>query len=209
MPATADFVRNYPVKTYARNQTILLQDDTPDVVFCIRSGFVKAYHIDDQGSEQLLWFGSSADIFPMMWLFGLTPDVQYFFSAFTEVEAYVVPRQELLEHLEQNPDALMALTRTLVTRMNDAFSHLDATKKARADKKVAHALQYLSLRFGHSVTGQTYRIVLPLTHQDIANLLGLARETVTIELQKLKLKGCIHYTKTSLTVHRDKLVGQP
>jgi CRP-like cAMP-binding protein len=205
MSAIGDFVRTYPVKTCARNETILLQDETPDVVFCVKSGFIKAYDIDTQGCEQLLWFGSSGDIFPMIWLFRLTPDVQYFFSAFTDVELYVVNRCELLEFLQKNPEALMSLTRKLVLRMNEAFTHLDATKKARADEKIAHALYFLSLRFGHIVGEGEYRVVLPLTHQDIANLLGLARETVTIELRKLQEKGYIKYTKTSLSVYRNKL----
>lgn len=205
MSATGDFVRNYPVKPYARNETILLQDDTPDVVFCIKSGFVKAYDIDTQGCEQLLWFGSSGDFFPMTWAFGLTPDVQYFFSAFTDVELYVIERGKFVTYLEANPQALMALARKLAVRLHEAFSHLDATKKARADEKIAYALYFLSLRFGHDIGGGEHRIVLPLTHQDIANLLGLARETVTIELRKLKEKGYITYTKTSLSVFRDKL----
>lgn len=202
-----DFVREYPVRQFDRNQTILLKGDTPETAFAIKSGFVKGYDIDAIGNEQLVWLGAKGDVFPMAWALALHDDVDYFYSAFSDVELYAVERKALLEFLRTNHSALFEITKRLSTRLTDALRHLNAAEKAKAEEKILHTLYFLSLRFGHLEDGDetTREIMLPITHQDIANLLGLTRETVTVELKKLKDQGVIDYDKSRFIVYQDKL----
>lgn len=202
-----DFVCEYPVRQFDRNQTILLKGDTPDTVFAVKSGFVKGYDIDAVGNEQLVWLGAKGDVFPISWAIALQDEVDYFFSAFSDVEVYAVDRQALLDFLRSNHSALFEITKRLTKRLNDAMRHLNAAEKAKAEEKILHTLYFLSLRFGHLDNGDesTREITLPITHQDIANLLGLTRETVTVELKKLKDQGIIEYDKSRFVVHQDKL----
>jgi CRP/FNR family cyclic AMP-dependent transcriptional regulator len=204
-----DFVCEYPVRQFDRNQTILLKGDVPETVFAIKSGFVKGYDIDAIGNEQLVWLGAKGDVFPMTWAIALQEDVDYFYSAFTDVELYAVERKALLNFLKTNHSALFEITKRLTTRLADALRHLNAAEKAKAEEKILHTLYFLSLRFGHLENGDdsAREITLPITHQDIANLLGLTRETVTVELKKLKDQGVVDYDKTRFIVHQDKLEG--
>jgi CRP-like cAMP-binding protein len=67
-------------------------------------------------------------------------------------------------------------------------------------------LNILAKRFGkENEGGDKSEIIVPLTQQDIANLLGLTRETVATELKKLKDKGYVYYDKWQFVVHTDKL----
>ena len=97
----------------------------------------------------------------------------------------------MLEFLRQSHTALFEITKRLAARLSDALRHLNAAEKAKAEEKIMHTLYFLSLRFGHlDHDNDTAReIALPVTHQDIANLLGLTRETVTVELKNSKNKG--------------------
>jgi CRP/FNR family cyclic AMP-dependent transcriptional regulator len=202
-----DFVRDYPVRRFDRNQTVLLKGDTPETVFAIKSGFVKGYDIDAIGNEQLIWLGAKGDVFPVAWVLALQDEVDYFYSAFSDVEVYAIERQALLDFLRTSHSALFEVTKRLTTRLADALRHLNAAEKARAEEKILHTLYFLSLRFGHLENGDETRreITLPITHQDIANLLGLTRETVTVELKKLKDQHVIDYDKSRFIVHQDKL----
>lgn len=199
-----EFVRQYPLKSYSRNETIIFQNDQPSAIYFIKSGFVKGYDIDSQGAEQLLWLGSASDIFPLYWIFQNRPDVPYFFSAFSDVEAYAVPGKDLRAFLQENHHALYEVTKTLAVRLINTYHHLNAVEKGRTEDKILYSLYFLSMRFGNK-EDHTSRINLPLTHQDIASLIGLSRETVTQELKKLKDRGYIYYDKNEFIIHQQKL----
>jgi CRP-like cAMP-binding protein len=200
------FVRQYPSKTFERGATILMQDAVPESLYAIKSGFVKGYDIDGQGSEQLVWLGGENDIFPLSVPFAPLTTVPYFFSAFSDVELHIVAIDEFNTFIEENRTGLLEVTQTLATRLADTFRHLNAAEKTRAEDKIIHALQFLSQRFGcagyNAAAGR--EIKLPITHQDIASLLGLTRETVTVELKKLKDGGYIFYDKANFIMHEQK-----
>jgi CRP/FNR family transcriptional regulator len=204
MQNLSDFVRQHPVRSYRKNETIIFQDDQPATMFFIKSGYIKGYDIDSQGAEQLLWIGSPGDFFPIVWAFSITPTVKYFVSAFTDAELYAVKRTEFNEFLEKNPVALQELTRQMAIHLNHTYSQLSFREKPRAEEKVAHSLHYLSERFGNTER-QIKAIQLPITHQDLASLIGISRETVTVELKKLKDEGYIYYDKYQFIVHQKKL----
>ncbi|HEU4913924.1 MAG TPA: cyclic nucleotide-binding domain-containing protein [Candidatus Saccharimonadales bacterium] len=75
----SEFVRQYPLKSFKKNETLIFQDDQPSEIYYIKSGFVKGYDIDSQGTEQLIWLGSEGDFVPLSWVFDAEPTVPYFF----------------------------------------------------------------------------------------------------------------------------------
>lgn len=207
MDITKSFIRKFPTARFEKGATILLKEETPEVVYGIKSGFVKGYDIDAAGSEQLIWLGAKGDFFPVVWAFSLSPNVQYFFSAFTDVVVHKVDRQAFLEFLQSNRSALFEVTKRLVARLEEVSRHLNAAEKTKAEEKIIHTLYFLSLRFGHITNGDENEreVTLPITHQDIGSLLGLTRETVTTELKKLKDAGQIDYDKNRFVMYQDKL----
>lgn len=186
-----------------------MRHETPDSVFAIDSGFVKGYDIDATGEEQLVWLGAKGDFFPVVWAFSLSQNVQYFFSAFSDVVLRKISRPAFLEFLQNNQSALFEVTKRLAARLSDAARHLNAAEKTKAEDKIAHSLYFLSLRFGHINPAEgnhnERHVALPVTHQDIASLLGLTRETVTTLLKRLKDAGYIYYDKNKFVIYQDKL----
>ncbi|HEY5668145.1 MAG TPA: Crp/Fnr family transcriptional regulator [Candidatus Saccharimonadales bacterium] len=203
----SEFVRQHSLKTYKRNETLIFQDDQPDIIYYIKSGFVKGYDIDSQGTEQLLWLGSAGDFVPLSWIFNTEPTVPYFFSALSAVEAYEIRRSDIQEFLKANGGALQEITQELAERLTSTYHHLNAAAKARAEEKILYSLYFLSRRFSDLARHTVRQVSLPITHKDIANLIGLSRETVSQELKKLKDAGYINYDKYQFTIHQDKLEG--
>ena len=200
----SEFVRHYPVKSFKRNDILIFQDDQPADIYCIKSGFVKGYDIDSQGTEQLIWLGSEGDFVPLSWLFDVEPTVPYFFSALGDVEAYAIKRADLRKHLDENHAALAEITKALAVRLINTYHHLNAAEKAKAEEKIIYSLYFLGKRFG-SLADTPGKISIPVTHQDIAGLIGLSRETASQELKKLKDAGFIHYDKYSFVIDPAKL----
>lgn len=202
----SEFVRQYPLKSFKKNETLIFQDDQPGEVYFIKSGFVKGYDIDSQGTEQLLWLGSEGDFVPLAWVFGAEPTVPYFFSALGDVEAYAIRRTDLKNFLNEHHDALAEITQQLALRLINTFHHLNAAEKAKAEEKILYSLYFLVTRFAPLAQQHTKHIALPMTHQDIAGLSGLSRETASQELKKLKDIGLVHYDKFRFTIDSEKLL---
>ena len=207
MDITQSFVRKFPTTSFEKGATILLKHESPEVVYAIKSGYVKGYDIDAAGAEQLVWLGAKGDFFPVVWAFSLSQNVQYFFSAFSDVVVHKIGRQTFLDFLQNNHLALFEVTKKLAARLADASHHLNAAEKTNAEDKVVHTLYFLSHRFGHisGADDNEREVILPITHQDIGSLLGLTRETVTTTLRRLKDAGFIDYDKNRFVIFQDKL----
>lgn len=194
------FILSSRKKKFAKGEMILRQGDQPSAVFYIRKGYIKAYDIASDGSEQLVWLAKSGDMVPVESMFSDDNVVPYFYAAFTNVETNVVDKALLLEKLRNNNEALMVSVEALVDRYRHIMSHLNAAQKPRARDKIVHLLYFISMRFSHKEYEGVGRVEVPLTHQDFANLVGLARETTTLELRKLKQEGIVDYDKNNFYI---------
>ena len=206
MQKLQEFIQKYPLRRFDKDQILLVQDERPRDVYFVNAGFVKGYDINLDGIEQHIWLGAKGDIIPYAWLFEVVDSTDLFYSAFTYLEVYVINRHELLDFLSKNPDVLMYIAKDIATKLSELTEKLTATEKPKASEKIVHMLSILARRFGtdDDVKNHT-EITVPLTQQDIANLLGLTRETVATELKKLKDKGYVYYDKWQFVVYKDKI----
>ncbi len=206
MQKLEEFIQRYPLRKFDKDQILLVQDERPRDIFYVKSGFIKGYDINVDGIEQHIWLGAKGDIVPYEWLFSAVDSTLLFYSAFTYAEVYVVNRQELLEFFEKNPDVLMHIAKDIALKLSELTEKLTATEKPKASEKIVYMISLLAKRFGEDDgSGDKSEITVPLTQQDIANLLGLTRETVATELKKLKDKGYVYYDKWKFVVHTDKI----
>jgi CRP/FNR family cyclic AMP-dependent transcriptional regulator len=199
-------ITQHPTKQYEKDQVILFQGETPANVFIIKSGYVKGYDISPDGNEQVVWLGSRGDLFSYDWLFSATDSTQLLYGAFSNTELYVLNRRDLLAYLQQRPETLLEMTRKMATTLTDLVTKLAAAEKPKASEKIAHVLHMLADRFSLPGTPrESAELALPLTQQDLANLVGLTRETVAAELKKLRNGGYIDYDKMRFIVHDRRL----
>ncbi len=82
---------------------------------------------------------------------------------------------------------------------------INALEQSKANEKVLSTIHYLALRFGRDIRPHRVEIQLPLTQQDLANFMGLTRETASMELKKLQKKGVINYSNQRYIVNTNTL----
>lgn len=70
------------------------------------------------------------------------------------------------------------------------------------ERRVLRKLHQLALRWGR-VTHDGIRLDLRLTHQELANMVGAVRETVTLAMGRLQEQGEIHVQNRTVTILRD------
>jgi CRP/FNR family cyclic AMP-dependent transcriptional regulator len=205
------FCEKYPLRQFKKDRPLYYQGEVPQTAFYIKSGVIKVYNITTGGEEKIVSYEAAGSFVPTGWLFGRSPAAMFYYDTFTDSQLYSIPRKDLMDFIESNHTAAITIMDRYVSLYTGATMHLHALEQSRARDKLLHIFQYLVLRFGQPTGKTTYKIDLRLTHQDIANLIGITRETVTAEISKLTKTGTIKSENLHYIVDTDKalrLVGE-
>lgn len=205
MKELQQFVSQYPYKKFAKGELILCEGEVPTCAYVIKKGTVKGYAITAEGLEKPISFDTETELFPVGWVFKKLRWSQYYYGAFTDCELYCVPREDYLRFLRTKPEFLMETFDYFIGRYLNFQMRVNALEQSKAVDKIIHTLHFLSLRFGRDIAPHTVRIQLPLTQQDLANIMGLTRETTGIELKKLEKQGIVTYRRQNYIVHTNRL----
>lgn len=192
---------------YKKGETIMRAYDEPRGVFYLKKGYAKLYSLSKNAQELTFIIYRPEDFFPMIWPINNTP-VTYYTEALTSVELYQAPRDEFIKFIKNNNDVLFEITKRVLTRFSGVLTRMEYAMFGNARNKVAAIILICVDRFGVK-EGKNIFIQVPLTHQDIAELLGLARETISVEMKKLQTEGLIDYEGKHLIVKNlPKLQGE-
>lgn len=199
------FLAAFPKKSFRKGDILLFQGEAPRFAFLVSRGIVKAYNINSQGDEQLVQFNTALEVLPLSWVYGKSVNSLYYYEALTDGSYYCVDREAFLSFLQHDPDIMFGeLERMVINYVGETMS-FNALLYSKASEKLINTLRYLILSHGYRHDG-IIEIRLKLTQQDFANLTGLTRETVSIELMKLKKLGVISYNKlTNYSINVDKM----
>lgn len=194
-----DFFKKFRLLTYKKGETILHAQDSPQGVFYLEEGFIRQFATAEAGDELTLIIFKPGDFFPLRWALGGVEGT-YSIEAMTNVVVWRAPRQEFQEFVKSNPDILFHLTQRVLVRLGGLLSRMEYLTFGNAYEKVASIVAICAERFGKK-EGRHIVVQVPLTHQDIAFLVGIARETTSVELKKLEKKGLIAFRNRLLVVH--------
>lgn len=200
-----EFIKKFPVRRFQKGEMVVCEGLAPRKAYIVKDGFVKVFLTTRNGEEKAVSFATSHDLFPLTWIFGKTDVSLYYYQAYTDSEMFEVPKEELVRHSEDDPDVFRRLFDYSLDLDIDLMQHIHSLEQAKASEKLMHAFNFLTRRFGKRITKSRTRMLLPLTQQDLANFLGLTRETTGAQLKKLQNDGVIHYEHQQYIVHTERL----
>ena len=199
------FIADYPYRAFKKGETILLKDDIPKGMHVIESGLVKVYTITANGDERVVNFCREEEDFPVGFSLGIIEQSQYFYEAFTSCIIRFVPRKEYLRYLSSDIEIMQKRMARLTILLISSYGRVSALGQTRASDKIAQTLLHMADQFGVLLRPYNSRLKLAMTQQEIANSLGLTRETTNIELRKLEVKQLISYSRKSYILHTERL----
>lgn len=182
-------------------QTIIYQGDEIKHFFYIKSGYVKVYNITDDGEERTLLIKKPGDLFPLL----KDPDKPgyaspYFFGAMTAAEIGTIKQTDFLEAASKSREGAWGLLRYMSEFSSQLTDRLSQIENKTAEGKLENLLPYLKNVCGKQTRDGSWRLELRLTHQGLASLLGMARETVSREIQGLVKRGTIKYQNGHIVI---------
>lgn len=202
MQKLEDFFAQFKTRHYEKREIILRADEEPRGVCYLKKGYVRLYSVSEEGEDLTLIIFKPEDFFPIRWAINKITD-PYYLEAMTTVEILQAPREEFVLFLKANGDVFFELTTRILVRLGGLLQRMEYLAFGNAYQKIASMLSICAERFGKKEINNII-IQVSLTHKDIANLVGLTRETASIEIKKLEKKGIIGYHGRSLVVKNIK-----
>jgi CRP-like cAMP-binding protein len=172
-------------QTFSKGETLLGNDQYPDGVYFISTGYVKIFSISDSGDEYLHIIYGHDEIFPLIWAFLGHTQESVFFEALEDTVTWRLPRDRFLDLIQTNPTLCFAISTQLARQFQIYTDRVDNLEYKKASERVAYRLLFLASRFGVR-SGSKITIDAPLTHDTFANSVNLARETVSRQLELLQ-----------------------
>lgn len=201
------YLRRHPLHVYQKDEIILLQEEVPRAAHVIKKGLVKVYDITNEGEERVISFDATDEIFPIGWVFGKIEKTQYFYQALTECEVYILQRNDFLRYLRLHPKMGAEMYAGLANRFVSLQGRIHALEQSKATDKIIYTLVYLCERFGKQQGAQgKVTLDVPLTQQEIANFVGLTRETTSVELKKLERQKLLTHSHKKYVINVEKLL---
>jgi CRP-like cAMP-binding protein len=190
------FYEQFTIRDYKKGEMLIRADDDPQGIFCLTKGYVRQYTTSKTGFELTLHILKPISYFPMVWAINGTPNV-YFFEALTAVEVGRAPRDQVVNFIKDKPTVIFELMSELLEDYAETLTRVEHLVFSDAYRRVISILLYIAKHFGEPVNDGVI-VSHRFTQQDIATLVGIARETASNELVKLEKKGLISYVDHSI-----------
>ncbi len=183
---------------YKKGNIVVLERESGAALFVIISGKVKVVRTDEEGREVILsMFGPGEFFGEMSLLDGLARSASV--VAVSKAELFMIHRRDFLETMHQFPAIAIALLAELAMRLRKADMQIKSLSLKDAAGRVANVLLILSDDVGVFRKGKVEIDDLPL-QQDLANMAGTSRETVSRMLHQFVREGSIQLRGNKLTI---------
>ena len=199
MTTVEQFFERYKSTAYTKKSLIIKPDQIIDSIFYIKSGYVKQSAIGPNGEEFIINIYKPGSFFAIAIALH-RKESHYSFETLTDVVLTKAPTNEIIKLIKLGPDLAQDLLLRITSGLNSLVTRMESLVFGTASQKIAATLWQNAKRFGKILANKTVEIQLPLTHQQLANLAGLTRETVSIEMSKLKKKKILNYQGKTITI---------
>lgn len=173
-------------KEYSRRQVILEPEDK-DKIFILKSGKVEIYEITPDGKKIIVDVLASGNVFGDL---GLEEANETFVEATTDSFVCTMSKNNFFQMVSQNPQIAYPLIRELFAKTVEAKKQVASLASNNITVKIKDLLLRLSKRYGEKLNNRVV-ITTKFTHEQLAEMVGISRPTMTELLNKLEQEGVI------------------
>jgi len=195
---TALFFSSYKPTTFTKGAQLLhARSALPPPITYLVEGLVVEYAISESGTKTIINTYKPGSFFPSSAAVNHTPN-RYHFEAGAQSVVRQAPADSVREFLLANPDVTYELLQRLYRGLDGLTGRLEMLLGANASSRLLYELTVQAERFGISSDNG---IVVTITESELAEHTGLARETVSRELKKLKDNKILSVSRGRVVLH--------
>jgi len=195
-------------KHFLKDETICSLGRTNDEIYILVAGRVKIYELTPEGKEVILWFCTAGELFGIADALTAneigTRRINARSCGYTELLS--VNYQDFLRFVKENPRVALPLLQLLSFRLREISEVLSDVTTIDVASRVVKLLHRLGERYGRKVEQGVF-LELPVTHQEMADMIGASRQTVTTVLGDLRRRGLIQMEHRTLFIRHSSWIN--
>lgn len=194
-----ELIKFMHLETYQKGEYVFLSGDPSTTVYSLLYGSVQLNHQTAQGRQFTLTIIKEGEIFGETSLAG-EEKRRWTAQAVENSTLCAIQKNDFLHFSRSNPKMTLGITKLLHQQIIGLENKLEELIFKNMEARLAHTLLWLAERFGEC-RGTSVAIRLKLTNQDLAHLIGAARETVSSIIAQWKRQGVLSKTGGKIHLH--------
>jgi CRP-like cAMP-binding protein len=182
------FFETYPLQTFGKGDKLVQTEEPITSVFYIIKGLVRQSDLTPGGNAVVVNIFKPQAFFPMSSAMNGTPN-HYFFEAGTKVVVRVAPAKDAVTFIKTNPDVMFDLLSRVYRGMDGVLRRTAHLMWGDVKSRLIFELLNAAARFGKPQADGS--IFINLSEGNLAKHSGLARETVSRNIQSLKAMALV------------------
>ena len=174
-------------KTYKKGDIIFNEGMVLNGVFCVRSGICKLTKLNANGNDQTVKLLGVGDLIGQRSIIS-NEKTNLSAIALNDIELCFVPKQEILNGLQNNRNFSLDVLQHLAHDLKEAEDDLINMAQKSVKQRLAETLLYIHTNFGLDDDGF---LSVMLSREDYANIVGTATESAIRILSQFKKEGYI------------------
>lgn len=184
---------------FEAGQLILLEESSGEQCFFVTKGSVKITRLSKEGREVILAIINDGDFFGEMSLLdGESRSANVI--ALENTEVLTLNRNHFLHVLKEYPQIAIQLLKEMALRLRKSDRQIASLSLSAAEKRIAMCILRIADEQGVIQKGHVSIPKAPI-QQDIANMSGTSRETVSRAFKLLEKEGFLQRNGRELIIH--------
>ena len=179
----------FRIRAFQKNQVIFLEEEAGTYMYIVLAGKVKVTKSTAGGKESILTIHRQGDFFGEMSLLdGKSSPATV--SAMEDCRIAAISATDFHRCLMTNEKVVRQIIKVLCGRLRHVWAQIQSLSYSTAEARIRGGIRQLSLKHGVA-DARGIIIDLKITHQEIAEMVGTSRETVTRTIARLQREGII------------------
>ena len=188
-------------RAYKKGEMIFFEGEMSDKLYVINSGKVKIFKYTKEGKEQILYIVSSGDFLGDLSLLK-KDEFKFNAEALEDVNICELTKDDFDKVVKQNPEIALKILEILYERISKLENLVQSLSTKDIETRISGLLLGLIKDFGIPENG-LIRLELPLSREDMANYIGVTRETISRKLNSMQEEGIIELIGNKTIVLND------
>ncbi|MCK4509231.1 MAG: Crp/Fnr family transcriptional regulator [Desulfuromonadales bacterium] len=177
------------LREFKKGEVILYEEDANKYMYSVLEGEVKVYYSSEDGKESIVAFHGAGESFGEVSLID-QKTIPAMVAAMEKSLVLVIGRDDFFAIIQSQPKVMHKLLLLLSGRLRHSWKQVRMLHFKDASNRVMASIKEMAAERGE-VGPEGVLLTLRLTHQNIADLTGLTRETVTRIIDKWKKSGLV------------------
>jgi len=186
------------LRVFPRDRVVIMAEEEGDSLFVIHRGQVKVSIVSEDGREVILSILGEGDFFGEMSLLDGHPRSANVTTT-QETELLMVRRADFLRFIQNSPKTAIKLLSVLAGRLRKTDRKIEGLALSDVTGRITQTLLQLAEEQG-TPTPDGVLVKNRPTHQDLANMSGTTRETVSRVLKRLESQGYVRHRGKDLLI---------